>query len=246
MKKLFRTVQSRRRLRVAGLLVGAAAAGYLVSLVIYPAPIVTRDTRVALVVGLPEAEAQKELAAQGFRVKVADAREADPALPAGHVVWQEPPAGLALPEGSVVDLTLSAGPAPITVPDVLQFELGDARRILTAAGLALGAVDSVPASADRGVVVSTRPPEGTPRPPGSRVDLVVSRGPADVRVPDLVGLQEEAARQRIEVVGLTVGLVHIRPPAGGRPGTILDQRPAAGVLLPRGARVDLTVAERRP
>jgi len=246
MARLFKTVQARRRLRAAGLLVAAGVAGYLASLIIYPAPIVTRDTRVALVVGLPVEEAEKELTAQGFRVKVADAREADPALPAGHVIWQDPPASLVMPEGSVVELVLSDGPAPVTVPDVLQFRVDEARRILAAAGLAVGSIDSVPASADRGVVVSTRPPEGTPRAPGARIDLVVSRGPADVRVPDVAGLQEEAARQRIEMVGLTVGLVQTRPPGRARPGSILEQRPAPGVLLPRGARIDLIVAERRP
>ena len=246
MAGFLRTVKARRRLRAVALLVGASVAGYLASLVVYPAPLVTRDTRVALVVGLPVAEAEKELTAQGFRVKVADAREADPALPPGHVVWQEPPASLELPEGSVVELTLSGGPAAVTVPDVLQFDLSSARQIIAAAGLSVGAIDSVPASTDRGVVVSSRPGEGTPRAPGARVDLVVSRGPADVRVPDLAGLTEQAARQRIEIVGLSVGLVQTRAPGRARPGTILEQRPAPGVLLPRGARVDLTVADRRP
>jgi beta-lactam-binding protein with PASTA domain len=243
---VFRTVQARRRLRAVALVTGAGVAGYLASLIVYPAPLVTHDTRVALVVGLPVAEAEKELTAQGFRVKVAEAREADPALPPGHVVWQEPPASLALPEGSVVELTLSGGPAPVTVPDVLQFDLNDARQVIAAAGLAVGAIDSVPASTDRGVVVSTRPAEGTPRPPGARVDLVVSRGPADVRVPDLTGMTEQLARQRIEIVGLSVGLVQTRAAGRARPGTILEQRPIPGVLLPRGARVDLTVADRRP
>jgi hypothetical protein len=76
MAGFLRTVKARRRLRAVALLVGASVAGYLMSLVVYPAPLVTRDTRVAAVVGLPVAEAEKELTAQGFRVKVADARRA--------------------------------------------------------------------------------------------------------------------------------------------------------------------------
>jgi serine/threonine-protein kinase len=76
------------------------------------------------------------------------------------------------------------------------------------------------------------------------VDLVVSRGPADVRVPSLVGLPETVARQRLQMLGLTVGMVEVRRPGRARPNTILEQRPAAGVLLPKGGRVDLTIADK--
>jgi serine/threonine-protein kinase len=235
----------RPALRIAVLIVLAGIAGYLVSLIVWPAPIVDKDVPVALVVGRPEEAAVQELTARGFRTKVLEARESDPTLPAGHVTWQDPPDGLRLPKGSLVTLTLSSGPSQVPVPDIAMFELDDARRVITAAGLTVGSVDSVPSRAERGVVVATRPPIGAPRPSASRVDLVVSRGPADVRVPNLVGLAETVARQRLEMLGLTVGSVDVRRPGRGtRPNTILEQRPAAGVLLPRGGRVDLTIADR--
>ena len=243
--RLFATIESRRWLWAAGAILLAAIAGYLVSVIAYPAPLVARDRQVGLVVGLPAAEAEKELTGQGFRVKVVDAREADPSLPAGSVAWQDPPAFVELRRGAVVELTLSGGPAPVTVPDVVRFDADEARRVVSAAGLAVGNVDSVPSDADRGVVVSTRPPEGTPRPPGARIDLVVSRGPVDVRVPDLTGLPEQAARQRLDAAGLRVGVVQTRRVARGKPSSVLEQRPSGGVFLPRGGRVDLTVAEVR-
>lgn len=235
---------TRPLVRGAALVVLAGVAGYLVSLIAWPAPILDKDVPVVLVVGLPEEAAVQELTAQGFRTKVLEAREADPTLPAGHVTWQDPPAALRLPKGSLVTLTLSGGPSQVAVPDVALFELDDARRVITAAGLTVGGVDSVPSQAERGVVVSTRPPIGAPRAAATRVDLVVSRGPADVRVPPLVGLAEMVARQRLEMLGLTVGSVEVRRPGRARPNTILEQRPAAGVLLPRGGRVDLIIADR--
>lgn len=234
----------RPAVRVAALVVLAGVAGYLVSLIAWPAPILDEDVPVTLVVGLPEAAAVQQLTAQGFRIKVLESRESDPTLPADHVTWQDPPAALRLPKGSLVTLTLSGGPSQVAVPDVALFELDDARRVITAAGLTVGDVDSIPAQAERGVVVSTRPPIGSPRAAASRVDLVVSRGPAEVRVPGLVGLAETVARQRLEMLGLTVGSVEVRPPGRARPNTILEQRPAAGVLLPRGGRVDLIIADR--
>jgi serine/threonine-protein kinase len=234
----------RGALRVTGFIVLAGAAGYLVSLLAWPAPILDQDVPVALVVGRPEGVAVEELSAQGFRTKVLEGRETDPTLPAGHVTWQDPPGATRLPKGSLITLTLSSGPSHVAVPDVAMFELDDARRVMEAAGLTVGNVDSVPARAERGIVVATRPPVGAPRPPASKVDLVVSRGPADVRVPSLLGLPETVARQRLEMLGLTVGMVEVRRPGRGRPNTILEQRPAAGVLLPRGGRVDLTIADK--
>lgn len=244
-RRWFATIESRRRLRTAVLLAGAAVAGYLASMIAFPAPLVARDRQVKLVVGLTAEEAERELVAQGFRVRTVEGRESDPGLPANHVSWQDPPAYTELPSGSVVSLTLSAGAASVAVPDVERFDFDEARRIIGAAGLAVGEIDSVPADADRGVVVSTRPAAGTPRPPGSPVALIVSRGPADVRVPSLIGLSEAVGRQRLELAGLLVGTVQVRRGGRGRAGTILEQSPSPGAMLGRGSRVDLTVMDQR-
>jgi hypothetical protein len=245
LSKAFGTLRGQRWLGPVLVLVGAGLAGWLVSLAAYPAPLVSKEQKVALVIGLPQAEAEKALLAQGFRVKYREAREADPTLPAGHIVWQDPPAALELPSGSIVELTLSDGPAQVPVPDVMYFDLEEARRVMTAAGLAVGGIDSVPADTDRGVVVSTRPPEGTLRPPGARVDMVVSRGPAAVRIPEVTGLTEIVARERIEAAGLRIGLVTMRRDNRGRQGTVLSQRPNPGSFLPKGGRVDLVVNDSR-
>lgn len=231
---------------VGVVVVVAAVAGYLLSLLAWPAPIVTQDAAVALVVDQPLEAAEAALTGQGFRVKVLDARESDPQLPAEHVTWQDPPGGMRLPRGSVVTLTLSAGPAPVAVPDVAQFTREDAEQVLVAAGLRVGRIDSLPSRVERGVVVLTRPAAGTPRLAGGSVDLVVSRGPADVRVPAVAGLDETEARQRLERAGLLVGLVEPRPSGRGRAGAVLEQRPAAGIRVAAGSRVDLIIVAKEP
>ena len=62
---------------------------------------------------------------------------------------------------------------------------------------------------------------------------------------DVLGLPEPNARQRLESLGLRVGLVRITPPGRNRPGTVTEQRPAPGSMLLRGGRVDLTVTDSR-
>ena len=241
----FQTRRGRRAVTAAAVVAVAAVAGWSISLLLYPAPLVRQDESVGLVIGLPAEKAVKDLEAQGFRVKLLPAREPDPTLPAGYVTWQEPPGTLELPKGSQVELTLSEGPAPVTVPDVLQFDAPYARRVLEAAGLSLGRTDLVPSTAEAGVVVATRPPSGTPLRPGATVDLVVSRGPAAIRVPDVVGMPEAEARERLQSLGLRVGLVRITPAGRNRPGTVTEQRPSAGSMSLRGGRVDLTVTDSR-
>jgi serine/threonine-protein kinase len=236
-----RTIAGRRRLTTLVVLLGAAAAGYLTTCVLYPRPLLREDRPVARVIGLPVAQAEAELTQLGFKVKVSG-EEPDPQIPAGHVTWQEPPADLVVPGGTAVELVRSAGPAPVAVPDVSQFDLDDARRVVTAAGLKVGEVDSVPSQVEPGVVVASRPGAGVGRPPGTSIDLVVSRGPATIRVPNVVGLPATEARERLEDAGLAVGRV-ARVARRGPPGTVLEQRPAAGAMSARGGRVDLLVSE---
>jgi serine/threonine-protein kinase len=235
------TVRGRDRLRIGAILVGAVLAGYLVTCVAYPAPLITRERQVARVLGLPRAEAEKELAQQGFRSKVED-EAADPVIPAGYVVWQDPPPATALPSATVVHLTLSSGPGPVTVPDVFAFDVDQGRQVIDAAGLRIGGIDSIPSSSDPGLIIGTRPAIGSTRPPGSSVDLLVSKGPADIRVPDVIGLKQEDARQRLESAGLRVGTVTTRQHQRNAVGVVLEQRPSAGVLSPHQGRIDLVIS----
>ncbi len=233
------TVQGRDRLRTILILAAAAIGGYLVTCVAYPAPLITRDHAVGRVLGLPVGEAEKQLAEEGLKAK-RETDEADPVIPAGHITWQDPPPGTALPRGAIVRLTASSGPAPVSVPDVTGFEVELARLVVEAAGLRIGEVDAVPNVVEAGVVVSTRPPTGTTRAPGTSVGLVVSKGPADIRVPDVVGLEQEEARRRLEKAGLRIGKVSARG-GRGRAGTVAQQHPGAGVLSPHEGRVDLVI-----
>jgi beta-lactam-binding protein with PASTA domain len=81
-----------------------------------------------------------------------------------------------VPPNSLVQLVLSGGPAPVNVPDVIGLSLPFAETIIEAAGLKLGRVDRVNSGQEAEVVLSVRPPPGNARPPGSRVELLVSTG----------------------------------------------------------------------
>ena len=120
-------------------------------------------------------KARGELAGLGFRVRM-EGQRTSPDVPRGAVLWQDPPPETILPPGATVQLTVSDGPASVTVPDVVGLSLPYAERILSAAGIKIGNVDTVRASQEPGVVMTVRPPPGNGRPRGSSVDLLVSGG----------------------------------------------------------------------
>ena len=130
----------------------------------------------------------------------------------------------------------------MAVPDVFAFEPAQARQVLEAAGLRIGSVDTVANVAETGVIVATRPAAGASRPPGSAIDLVVSRGPASIRIPDLIGLRQEEARERLESAGLRLGTITTVPARRGPVGVVVDQRPASGAPAPTEGRVSLVIS----
>jgi serine/threonine-protein kinase len=235
-------VQQRRVLVPAGLFVGALALGYLLAaLVFFPAPILATNRAIPRVLGVDEARARQTLQEAGFGVSEVD-RQPHPTLPAGAVIWQDPPPEVVAPEATEVALTLSAGPQPVPVPDVAGYDADNARLLIEGAGLRVGSVESTQAPTPRNIAVNTRPPAGTPRPPGSRVVLVVSVGAATIRVPTLTGLTLEEARLALETAGLTLGTTFAQTTGAVAPGEIFYQEPSAGTLSAPGTAVNVRIA----
>jgi len=194
------------------------------------------------VVGLTQSAAEAAITAAGLVVGQVTEVCSD-SVPAGSVISQNPVAGASVQPGSAVDLVISTGPCPVTVPvpDVVGQAQSAAEADITAAGLVVGTVttqcsDSVPA----GQVISQSPAGGTAVAPGSAVNLVVSAGPAVV--PNVVGQAQSAAAAAIQGAGLTVGAVQQVYSTAVAAGVVIRQNPAAGVTLSCGAAVNLLVS----
>jgi beta-lactam-binding protein with PASTA domain len=153
-----------------------AVAGYLVAaLVFFPSPMLSNERAVGLVIGLTERDAAREIGKSGLRDSVS-AREEYPGAPAGTVIWQDPPPGVAVPRGSLVTLIISTGEPRIAVPDVRGYDNDIATQILGAAGLRVDAVDSVETKdAPTGMAGGTTPAAGERLPIGRTVTLHLAR-----------------------------------------------------------------------
>lgn len=161
-------------LRAGAVVLATFGVGYVIATAwLSPVPMFSSDHAVPRLLELPMGAVEEKLAELEFRGRAAAGRP-HPSIPAGRVAWQDPPAGMVLPVNSIINYAASTGPAPIPVPDVIGFTRQHAERVLAAAGLRVGGVDTVAADPEPNVVIATRPAAGTGRERGATVDLVVS------------------------------------------------------------------------
>ncbi len=237
-------VGGKRRSRfVAGAAVIAAfLVGYVIAItLLFPAPIFPRSQEVPRLIGMPLSEAREALDELGLTV--ADTEYVNhPEAPRMNVVWQDPPASVAVPEGARVTLSVSSGPRPVQVPDITGYERDVAILLIETAGLTVARVDTGLAPAERGVVVSSDPTAGRSLNPGSGVAIFVSVGESTIRIPDLTGLTVEEAQELLEEAGLVLGTPRMRTTSSHDPDLIFEQSPAGGTLSAPGAAVNVTVA----
>ena len=88
-------------------------------------------------------------------------------VPAGVVMSLSVADGVQVPRDSVIDVTVSKGPAPIPIPDVVGKTGSEATSVLTAAGFVVSGVDGSPANQ----VLAVDPPVGEPHAKGTAVRI---------------------------------------------------------------------------
>lgn len=211
------------------------------------------------VVGRTEAEALEALTRAQLSPQVV--QEYSPTVPAGIVLGQLPDpaqvvaepvrsgpppwvwiaAGLAL-LGLALLAFLLFGRGQVRVPDVTGVTIEEAEQRIEDAGLAVGSMEATEsADAEQGTVLSQTPEAGMSVRRGTAVDLVVAGGIPDVRVPDVVGLEQEEAVAALEDAGFDVRTTEA-PSNAVASGQVIQQTPAAGQTVPRGTTVGIVIS----
>jgi len=132
--------------------------------------------------------------------------------------------------------------ARVVVPRLDDTSLDGASKTLGDLGL-LVAVDYQPNEATpAGTVFGQRPVAGSKLEVGTEVTLVVSDGPAGIKVPDVTGLQGAEAARLLQANGLVPTIVATHDEKV-RPGEVLRTDPAAGNRAVTGAAVNVLVSD---
>jgi eukaryotic-like serine/threonine-protein kinase len=222
---------------------GLALAWIIVALFLFPSSAVADEGPVPNMIGLTWADAAARLGAAGFKAARGEARY-HASAPPSTILSQNPPAGSVQTKGTTVILDVSRGQRRATVPSVTGMTREQASAALVKAGFDLGDVTEQESQQPRGAVLASSPVAGQVAVLPSSVNLAVSRGPADVGVPDLLMQNVVQARLVLEQLGFTVGTVTFDSTASEPPGSVIGQSPASGQRVPGGSKVDLKIAGR--
>ncbi|MGN6127260.1 MAG: Stk1 family PASTA domain-containing Ser/Thr kinase [Humibacter sp.] len=137
-------------------------------------------------------------------VKIKDAHldptytdEASTSVDKGLVIRTNPGAGVIASKGDSITVYVSTGPKAVSMPDVTNKSLDDAKKTLQSLGFQIGQVteqDSPTVAAN--VVMSTDPASGTGAHEGDTVKFVVSNG--KVTLPDLTNMSVQQATTTLQ------------------------------------------------
>jgi len=220
------------------LLVGLIVAGAIVAGLL----LTGKDkVQVPNVVGSPQAESEILLKRKGLSTDVT--MKESPTQPKGTVIGQDPGGGSRVPKGSVVGLTVSAGPGTARVPDLAGKGRNEAREQLTDLGFNVAEERETSDTITENRVISTRPPFGQELDKGSQVVLVLSSGKERVAVPKVVDLTEDEARSTLEALGFKVTAKEQETDDSAKVGQVLSQDPAASADRAKGSTVTVTVGK---
>jgi eukaryotic-like serine/threonine-protein kinase len=208
--------------------------GSTISVVVSKGP---EMTRVPNVVGKTNQAAKDAIRDADLRVRVRE--DFSDSVAPGDVISQTPDAGDRLEVGETVELTISRGPEPVSVPSVVGQPQGQAESELRAADLDVRVERDFSVEVDEGNVISQTPPEGQSVPPGTTVTIVVSQGPRQFSLPNVVGMSGDAATARLEGLDLVVRVVRV-PGSSGQ--EVVSQRPPEGTTVRQGQRITIYIA----
>ncbi len=193
--------------------------------------------------GLDRMTAVAELATYGWELDIVDVREADTEL--DEVVRVDPRPGRALADGETVRLFVSLGEPLVVVPETIGLSITDAADRLTAAGFTVGEIsEAADETVAAGLVLALVTPGGAVElEPGTVVDLVVSTGPQDRTVPDMVA-SGNAADAIVQLAALRLTATEVREFDETIPaGEIIRYEPPPGTIVPVGTDVVIVVSD---
>ncbi|AKV55332.1 Serine/threonine protein kinase [Bifidobacterium actinocoloniiforme DSM 22766] len=146
-------------------------------------------------------------------------------VPEGAALRVDPAPGSTTKHNETVSITLSKGRMPVTMPTVVGKNRDDASQALNELRLKTNYSEQWSDTIASGQIISASHNAGDFLHWGDQVDLVVSKGPQMVTLPDLRGKNENDASKALKDLGLEV---NISAPLGDLSHTVRLQSPGPG------------------
>lgn len=198
-----------------------------------------RYGEVPSITGLSQPQAMTAISEAGFEPVVDERYDNDVAV--SQIIGSDPLAGARVVRGDDVRVLVSLGR-----PTVPAYPANHSKEVFSAALAKRTLKEEVgdPVFSDdvsTGGLVFAVPAPGQTVEVGSVVTVHYSQGPAPVKVPKIVGLQEDEARELLSKAGLEVREVSAEFSSSAEPEEVLSVSPEEGTGLERGSSVTLTI-----
>ena len=195
------------------------------------------------VLGMTESQAKKALNEVGLGYKSAGEESSDK-YDEGQIMYQNISAGEKVAKNSTIECKISSGKMAsdeVELPSVLNNDQTDAEKTLKELGLETKIETENSETVEIGKVISMSPGAGETVKKGDTVTLVISKGPKDMKVPDVSGESQESATAALEAMGLKVD-VKDKASEDVDKGNVVSTSPTAGSSVKSGDTVTLYVS----
>lgn len=202
----------------------------------------TEDIEMVNVVGMDVEVAKVTL--KELYVEVEVTYEESDEIEENKVISQSVKEGEMVAQGSKVTLVVSSGQAAVEVPDVVGKEEAEAAQELRNAGFKVSIDTDYDDEVEEGYVISQSPAGGEQAAENTNITLIVSIGPEVLKtdVPDLRGLGESAAKDKLALAGLKAGSVTEDYSDSVTEGLVISQSYSPGMEVDEGTAVDFVLS----
>ncbi|MBS7398075.1 MAG: PASTA domain-containing protein, partial [Ruminiclostridium sp.] len=169
--------------------------------------------------------------------------EYDENVPVGSVISQSIDYETILDEGTVITITISLGAKPFEMPDVTGMDYEDATKKLYELGLKNIITErKTDNSVPQNQVLEQSIKPGTEVKASDKITLTISTAEETIKVADVTGKEQSAAKQELEKQGFKVVVLENNYDNVDK-GIVAEQTPAAGSSQKKGATVTLYVSK---
>ena len=159
------------------------------------------------------------------------------------VISTDPVTGTEVDQGTKVTIYVSKGSEKVKVPSVVGKSSSDAQSAIIGEGLKVSVTEEYSDTVTEGYVISQSKEGGTKVETGTTINIVVSLGPKEVKVPvpQLLGKSESEAEKELITAGLGVNIVE-QYDASVTVGYVISQSVPGGSQVAQGTTVTIVVS----
>lgn len=195
--------------------------------------------------GLTETEALNKAKANNLIAVVSEYKTESNVEP-GKVLEQDPESSTEVKKGTIIKLVVSKGEEQVSVPNLSNMTIENAKIQLNKLGLEIGEITKENSdNFEAGKIMQQHPDSGTSINKDSKVDVVISLGKKEelVQMVDLIGADISQASNKLKSIGLNIGNIEKKFSNSYDTNQVIWQQYDAGKKLKKDSSIDVIISK---